>query len=71
MEDLRRLATCGVNAKRWDGEGRFEDFTMKAHLIVVSGDMPAISKVGILFSTFKTRRLTEMQTVDVLQRHQC
>ncbi|KAJ9111247.1 hypothetical protein QFC22_006547 [Naganishia vaughanmartiniae] len=44
IEDLRKLATAGVKARRWEG-GRLVDYLMRAHLIVISGDMPAISKL--------------------------
>jgi hypothetical protein len=41
------LATSGVKARRWV-DGKLVSFMMKAHLVVVSGDMPAISKVCLL-----------------------
>ena len=44
IEDLRALATTGIDARRWI-DGKLQSFTMRAHLILVSGDMPAISKV--------------------------
>lgn len=46
IQDLERLATVGVNARRWIN-GRLVDYQMRAHLIVISGHMPAISKVGV------------------------
>jgi hypothetical protein len=51
MEDLKTLAVEGVSAQRWVGEGRaqeLQDFRLRAHLLTVSGDMPAIAKVWIL-----------------------
>ncbi|KAJ9118604.1 hypothetical protein QFC22_003824 [Naganishia vaughanmartiniae] len=42
IESLRILACEGVEASHPDGQ----PFTLKAHLITVSGDMPAISKVS-------------------------
>lgn len=47
LEDLEILAGKGVACSRWDvEEGIFRDFTLRAHLVVVIGDMPAISKVS-------------------------
>jgi hypothetical protein len=46
IQDLERLATVGVIARRWIN-GRLADYQMRAHLIVISGDMPAISKVRV------------------------
>lgn len=45
VDDLRELASDGVPAVRWEGDSLVK-FSMKAHVIVVSGDMPAISKVS-------------------------
>ena len=47
IEDLERLATTGVSAKRWV-DNKLADFTMRGHLVIISGDMPAIAKVGSL-----------------------
>lgn len=44
IDDLKVLATTGIPAVRWDDD-QLVKFTMRAHLVVVSGDMPAISKV--------------------------
>lgn len=44
IDDLKVLATTGIPAVRWDND-QLVKFTMRAHLVVVSGDMPAISKV--------------------------
>lgn len=46
IEDLMTLATTGVPAKRWVGN-RLVDFTILAHLVLISGDMPAIAKVPL------------------------
>jgi hypothetical protein len=45
IEDLRTMATTGVPAKRWTAN-KLVNFTMRAHLVVISGDMPAIAKVS-------------------------
>lgn len=44
IQDLEVLATSGVKARRWV-DGELVSFMMKAHFVVISGDMPAISKV--------------------------
>jgi hypothetical protein len=51
VDDLRLLAVDGVPAKRWTtlGQGGPEvlvDFTLRAHLLTFTGDMPAVSKVS-------------------------
>ncbi|KAJ9095019.1 hypothetical protein QFC21_005812 [Naganishia friedmannii] len=43
LEDLEILAGVGFPAQRWIGDKQ-QAFNLRAHLIVVSGDMPAISK---------------------------
>lgn len=45
IDDLRKLAGEGIPAVRWEGDTLVK-FRMKAHVLVVSGDMPAISKVS-------------------------
>jgi hypothetical protein len=47
LDDLEILAGKGVTSSRWDvEEGIFKNFTLRAHLVVVIGDMPVISKVS-------------------------
>jgi hypothetical protein len=51
IDDLQTLATEGVKAVRWD-EGHLLPSTMKAHLLLVMGDMPTQSKVRISTNTY-------------------
>jgi hypothetical protein len=44
VEDLKKLAVQGVPARRWQ-DGKLDAFTLRAHLVLMSGDMPAIAKV--------------------------
>jgi hypothetical protein len=49
LHDLKVLATDGVDAKEYDAvTGRLGDetFKLRAHLITICGDMPAVAKVG-------------------------
>jgi hypothetical protein len=51
FQDLRILATDGVRAERWVHAGparHLVDFTLRAHLLTMSGDMPAVSKVRLM-----------------------
>jgi hypothetical protein len=45
VEDLQKLALEGVAARRWAG-GEVVSFRLRAHLILINGDMPAIAKVS-------------------------
>lgn len=58
VDDLRTLALEGVTAVRWVGEN-LVPFTMRAHLLVVIGDMPAISKVSCHCPVLKCPKLRE------------
>lgn len=57
VDDLRILATEGIRCSRWDPINySMRGFTLRAHLVVVIGDMPAISKViHLLPLKFKSR----------------
>lgn len=47
LHDLKVLATDGVDAKEYDATtGRLADgtFKLRAHLITICGDMPAVAK---------------------------
>jgi hypothetical protein len=51
VDDLRILAVDGVPAQRWihdesSGTEIMRDFTLKAHLLTFTGDMPAVAKVS-------------------------
>lgn len=53
LQDLKLLATEGVDAKEYDplsGRLKAETFRLRAHLITVCGDMPALAKVRDLSS---------------------
>jgi hypothetical protein len=62
LEDLTTLATEGILAYQYDDlSGRLKPFQLKAHLLTVTGDMPAVSKVGrfIFQLVRKTLELTQ------------
>jgi hypothetical protein len=45
VQDLRTLAIDGILTHRWSGD-ELVSFRMRGHLLLVTGDMPAISKVS-------------------------
>lgn len=45
IEDLKRLAIPGIPAHRWIGD-ELVGFQLRGHLVLLNGDMPAISKVS-------------------------
>lgn len=46
LEELRQLATKGVDPYQYvEGVEGLQSFRLRAHLITVTGDMPAIAKV--------------------------
>lgn len=49
VQDLKKLAVEGVACRKWE-ERTLINFTLRGHLILVNGDMPAVVKVGIRLS---------------------
>lgn len=61
MESLRQLACEGHQGEMWDGSL----YTLRAHVITISGDMPAIAKVRLPVCFFYQAYPNRISTYEV------